>query len=151
IPHREVFALAVQVGWSNSPEAQYVAMLKPRPTDVSLSASLIPNPGDRTPGQEAIPPGTIDFRGADFFQVTDLYSMLLNRTVLRCSQISFPVVKLRTQTPLTKTGAIYLSELALALNGIAVANDGTNFVQIVPLRQLANLKLHAPLRETAEP
>ena len=65
IPHREVFALAVQVGWSNSPEAQFLATLKPRPTDASPSASLVPNPSDQAPGQEAIPPGTIDFRGAD--------------------------------------------------------------------------------------
>jgi hypothetical protein len=29
ILHREVFALAVPVGWSNSPEAQFLATLKP--------------------------------------------------------------------------------------------------------------------------
>jgi hypothetical protein len=151
IPHREVFALAVAAGWSNSPEAQFLATLKPRPTDASPSASLIPNPIDQTPGQEAIPPGTIDFRGADFNQFADLYSMLLHRTILHPSQISCPLFKLRTQTPLTKTGAIYLSELALALNGIAVADDGTNFVQVVSLRQLSDLRLQAPQRQTDEP
>ena len=64
IPHREVFALAVQVGWSNSLEAQFLATLKPRPTDASPSASLVSNPSDASPGKDAIPPGTIDLRSA---------------------------------------------------------------------------------------
>jgi len=150
IPHREVFALAVAVGWSNSAEAQFLATLKPRPTDASPSASLVPNPNDQAPGRQAISPGTIDFRGADLNQVADLYSMLINRSILRPSQISCPGFQLRTQTPLTKTGAIYLSELALALNGFAIADDGTNFVQVVPLRQLSSLKLRAPQRQPNE-
>jgi hypothetical protein len=144
IPHSEVFALAVQVGWSNSPEAQFLATLKPRPTDASPSASLVPNPSDQAPGQEAIPPGTIDLRGADLNQVLSLYEMLANRNLLRSSQLSSPTFKLRTETPLPKSGAIYLFELALALNGVATVEDGTNFVQVVPLRQVANLKLQAP-------
>ncbi len=150
IPHREVFALAVQVGWTNSPEAQFLATLKPRPTDASPSASLVPNPSDQAPGQEAIPPGTIDLRGADLNQFADLYSMLLNRTLLRSAQISCPTFIVRTQTPLTKSGAIYLLEVALALNGVASVEDGTNFIQIVPLRQLSNLNPRAPQRNPAD-
>jgi hypothetical protein len=151
IPHRAVFALAVQVGWSNSPEAQYLATLQPRPTDTSPSASLVPNPQDQPPGKEPIPPGTIDFKGADIRQVLDLYSMLVRRTLLLDGQLSSPTFKVKTQTSLTKSGAIYLVEVALALNGIAAADDGTNFAQVVPLGRLSNLKLQAPKRNPDDP
>jgi hypothetical protein len=151
IPHRDVFALAVQVGWSNSPEAQYLATLKPRPSDASPSASLVPNPSDQTHGHEAIPPGTIDFKGADLRQVLDLYSMLVRRTLLLDGQLSSPTFKVKTQTPLTKSGAIHLVEVALALNGIAAADDGTNFAQVVPVGRVSNLKLQAPRRNSDDP
>lgn len=151
VPHREIFALAVEVGWSNSPEAQYLATIKPRSTDASPSASLVPNPADQVPGREAIPPGTIDFRNADVNQVLDLYGMLLNRTILRSAQLSSPTYSLRTQTPLTKSGAIYAMETLFALNGIAAVEDGTNFVQVAPLKQVPNLALHAPQPIQGEP
>ena len=77
--------------------------------------------------------------------------MLANRNLLRSSQLSSPTFKLRTETPLPKSGAIYLLEVALALNGVATVEDGTNFVQVVPLRQVANLKLQAPQRRPNEP
>lgn len=150
IPHCEIFALAVEVGWTNSPEAQYLATLKPRSTNASLAASPLPGSGDQVVGQEAIPPGTIDFRGADLEQFLVLYGTLANRTLLRSSQISSSFFKFRTQTPLTKTGAIYMLELALALNGIAAVADGTDFIQVVPLRQVASLKLEAPERSPDE-
>jgi hypothetical protein len=151
IPHNDVFALAVEVGWTNSPEAQYLATVKPRPTDASSSASLIPNSADQTPERKAIPPGTIDFRNADLNQVLDLYGMLVNRTILRSGQLNSSTYALRTQTPLTKSGAIYAVETLFALNGIAAVEDGTNFIQVVPLRQISNLTLRAPQPIEGEP
>jgi len=68
IPRREAFALAVEVGWTNSPEAQYLATIKARPTYASPSGSLVPNPTGKVSVHEPIPAGTIDFRGADFFR-----------------------------------------------------------------------------------
>ena len=105
IPHCEIFALAVEVGWTNSPEARYLTTIKARPTYASPSDSLVPNRTDQVDGREQISAGTIDFRGADFFQVVDLYAVLRNRTALFSSQLSSPVFKLRTQTPLTRSGA----------------------------------------------
>jgi hypothetical protein len=59
--------------------------------------------------------------------------------------------KLHTQTPLPKSGAIYLLEVALALNGIATVEDGTNFAQVVPISRVASLKLQAPQRDPSDP
>jgi hypothetical protein len=77
--------------------------------------------------------------------------MLIHRTLLVGNQLNGSNFRFRTQTALTKSGAIYLLEVALVLNGIGVADDGTNFVQVVPLSRLAYLKLQAPERDPAEP
>jgi hypothetical protein len=42
-------------------------------------------------------------------------------------------------------------EVLLALNGIASVEDGTNFIQIVPILRVGNLKLQAPQRRPEDP
>lgn len=145
IPLREVFALAVESGWKNSSAANYISTIKPLPSPSSADSTVRESP------PELIPAGTIDFRNADLHQFLDLYSMLLNRTLLRSSQISSSLFKIRTQTPLTKIDTIYLLEVALALNGIGSVADGTNFMQVVRLQQVANLRLEAPHPAPDEP
>jgi len=148
IPLHEVFALAVELGWKDSVAANYIATIKPRPSEQSVSSS---RPSSTTGGnQEALPRGTIYFGGADLNLVLDLYATLVNRNVLRGSQLSSPTIKLRTESQLAKSAAIYMLEVALALNGIASVEDGTNFVQVVPLKQVANLKLQAPVRNAGD-
>jgi hypothetical protein len=151
IPLREIFVLAVEFGWTNSSAAKHIATIRPQSTPGSPSGSIVPASNDSDSGQAAIPPGTIDFKGADLRQCLDLYSMLVHRTLLLDGQLSSPTLKLRTQTPITKNGAIYVLEVALALNGIAAANDGSNFVQVVPLSRFADLKLQAPAHNPDDP
>jgi hypothetical protein len=143
IPLRDDITMAVEPGWKNSPTANYIATIKPRPSQV------VPKSNQEKSPEELIPRGTIDFGGADINQFLDLYAMLLNRSLLR-----WPIVpstfKLRTQTPFTKSAVIYLLEVSLALNGIASVDDGTNFLQIVPINQIANLKLGAPQRNPTD-
>jgi hypothetical protein len=145
IPLRDDIVLAVESGWKNSPTANYIGTIKPRPARVSISSSKV------SAAEESIPPGTIDFRGAHISQFLDLYAMLLNRSLLRPSQIASSTFKLHTQTPFTRNAVIYLLEVSLALNGIASVDDGTNFVQIAPLQQASNLKLRAPQPDRTEP
>src|SRR5262249_33613083 len=116
---------------------------------VSYSASS-PSNNDK-PGQEPLPAGTIDLRSADLNQVLNLYEMLANRNILRGPQLSSSGFNLHTQTPLPKSDAVYMLEVVLALSGIASVEDGTNFVQVVPLKQVAHLKLQAPQRQPSEP
>jgi len=151
VPLREAFVLAVESGWKDSPAANYIATIKPRPTQASPFAALVPDANDQTPGQEAIPPGTIDLRAAQMSQVLDLYGTLLHRNILRSSQIISSGFNLRTQTPITKNDAIYLLEVVLALNGFASVDDGTNFVQVVPLKQISHIMLRAPQPDPSEP
>src|SRR6267142_263405 len=81
---------------------------------------------------EIIPPGTIDFRGADLNQVLDLYAMLRNRTILRAANLASPTFVLKTQTPLTKSEAIKALDAMLALNGIAIVDVGDKFAKAAP-------------------
>jgi hypothetical protein len=147
VPLGGVIVMAVESGWKNSPAANYIATIKPRqPSSPSVSVST-----DEQPAEETIAPGTIDFRAADLDQFLELYGMLVNRNILRPTQLAAPTFKLRTQTPFTKSAVIYLLEVLLAMNGIASVQDGANFVQVVPLNQIPTLSLRAPLRDNSEP
>ena len=147
VPLGDAIVMAVESGWNNSLTANYIATIK---AQLPSSPSVPVSNGEKS-AEESIPPGTIDFRGADINQFLDLYAMLRNRTVLRSTQIRSSDFKLRTQTPFTKSAVIYLLEVLLALNGIASIEDGTNFVQIVPINQVGNVKLHAPPRSPVDP
>ena len=50
----------------------------------------------------------------------------------------------KTTCPLTREEAVYAMATVLALNGIAVVEDGERFVQVVPMRQRAHLTARAP-------
>jgi general secretion pathway protein D len=87
------------------------------------------------PAEETIAPGMIDFRQADLNQVLDIYSSLVNRTILRPATLPAPTVTLKTQTLLTKKEAIQALDAVLALNGITMVNVGDKFVKALPEAQ----------------
>ncbi len=151
IPLSELIVLAVESGWKNSPAANYITTIKPPAKRESGSVPAAALSNDPGPKEETISPGTIDFRGADINQFLDIYATLLNRTILRPTDLISSTFALRTQTPFTKNDVIYLLEAALALNGIASVEDGTNFVQVVPISRVGSLKLQAPPRSPSDP
>ena len=77
----------------------------------------------------------IDFRGADLNQVLDIYSMLVNRTLLRPATLPAGTIILKTQGQLTMGEGIQALEAVLALNGITMVNVGDKFVKVVPEAQ----------------
>jgi len=77
----------------------------------------------------------IDFRGADLNQVLDIYSMLVNRTLLRPATLPTPTIVLKTQGQLTMKEGIQALEAVLALNGITMVNVGEKFVKVLPEAQ----------------
>jgi len=87
------------------------------------------------PAEETIAPGMIDFRQADLNQVLDIYSLLVNRTILRPATLPAPTVTLKTQTLLTKKEAIQALDAVLALNGITMINVADKFVKALPEAQ----------------
>ncbi len=73
----------------------------------------------------------IDFRGADLNQVLEIYSLLVNRTLLRPATLPAPTIVLTTQGQLTMSEGIQALEAVLALNGITMVNVGDKFVKVV--------------------
>ena len=74
---------------------------------------------------------TFEFQGVDVSQVLEVYSKLVNRTLLRAGLPAGQII-LVTKTPLTKTEAIQALQAVLAMNGISVVNIGDKFVKVLP-------------------
>jgi hypothetical protein len=98
-------------------------------------------------GQETAGPGMINFGGADLNQVLEIYAALSQRTVLRPATLPAPTINLMTRGRLTRQEATYAIATVLALNGICLVDDGTRFVQAVPMAQRAEVKTNAPKPE----
>jgi general secretion pathway protein D len=96
----------------------------------NVAATPLP-PAKKTPAEEPLPEGMIDFRGADLNQVLDIYSMLVNRTLLRPATLPAPTIVLKTQGQLTVREGIAALEAVLALNGVTMVNVGDKFVKVV--------------------
>ena len=86
--------------------------------------------GTNGSGEELMPEGMIDFRGADLNQVLEIYSMLVNRTLLRPATLPAPIM-LKTQGQLTMQEGIQALEAVLALNGMTMVNVGDKFVKVM--------------------
>lgn len=85
-----------------------------------------------SPLEGPLPEGMIDFRSADLSQVLDIYSMMVNRTILRPVALPAPTIILKTQGQLTMREGIQAVEAVLALNGITMVNMGDKFVKALP-------------------
>lgn len=92
-------------------------------------------PAAKSPDDELLPKGTIDFPATDLNQVLQIYAELVNRTILRPTSLPSPTISLRTQTPLTRKEAKEAFDAVLALNGIAMIDIGDKFVKVVPTAQ----------------
>jgi general secretion pathway protein D len=103
---------------------------------VNPTNAVIPVPAaTNSPLEEPLPQGMIDFRSADLTQVLDIYSMMVNRTILRPATLPAPTVTLTTRGQLTMREGIQALEAVLALNGITMINMGDKFVKAMPEAQ----------------
>jgi|GEM_PF-138621 len=89
----------------------------------------------RAPLEEPLPEGMIDFRAADLTQVLDIYSDMVQRTVLRPATLPAPTITLSTRGHLTMREGVQALEAVLALNGIVMVNVGDKFVKALPEAQ----------------
>jgi len=101
------------------------------PTNAVARPPVITNPSL----EEPLPQGMIDFRSADLNQVLDIYSMMVNRTVLRPATLPAPTITLTTHGELTVREGIQALEAVLGLNGITMVNMGEKFVKAMPEAQ----------------
>ena len=98
--------------------------------------AVLPVPAaTHSPLEEPLPQGMIDFRSADLTQVLDIYSMMVNRTILRPATLPAPTITLTTRGQLTMREGIQALEAVLALNGITMINMGDKFVKAMPEAQ----------------
>ena len=109
-----------------APPALPAAALLPGQTNAASSLAGTTN----SSADQPLPEGMIDFRGADLNQVLEIYSMLVNRTLLRLSTLAGTIV-LKTQGQLTIREGIQALEAVLALNGITMVAVGEKFVKVV--------------------
>src|ERR1035441_10613933 len=69
---------------------------------------------------------------SDLTQVLDIYSMMVNRTILRPATLPAPTITLTTRGQLTMGEGIQALQAVLALNGIVMVNVGDKFVKAMP-------------------
>jgi general secretion pathway protein D len=85
--------------------------------------------------EEPLKEGIIDFRSADLNQVLEVYSIMVNRTILRPSTLPAAPITLTTHGQLTVREGIMALEAVLGLNGITMINMGDKFVKAMPEAQ----------------
>jgi hypothetical protein len=91
--------------------------------------------------------GVIDFAGADLGQVLPIYAAISQRSILRPMSLPSPPVTLKSSCPLSREETVYAMATVLALNGIAVVEDGEKFARVVPMAQRADVRTRAPKPE----
>jgi general secretion pathway protein D len=101
----------------------------PAPGDIAITSA---HPMTNTAPEEMLPKGMIDFRGADVNQVLEMYSMMVNRTILRPANLAGAPITLKTQGDLTMKEGIQAIRSVLAMSGIALIDFGDKFVKVVP-------------------
>ncbi len=138
----QLFAWVLPEGWKETPLAAQLARIKP-PTVRESAATA-----DEQSLAALLQPGDIDLQDMPLEQLVQvIYPELRNRTVLRPSELARVGVRFWTQSSMTKEEAIYALNVMLAMNGVAVIDDGDKFVQIVPLPRAAKVVAKAPLPE----
>lgn len=103
-----------------------------RPNDVQVLPSLAELPVAGAAQEEVFPPGLIKFLEADLLQVLDVYQELTGRTVLRPGWMPLAKITVRSQTPLTRSEAIWMLDALLLFANIAMVPEGEKFVFAVP-------------------
>jgi len=79
----------------------------------------------------------IYFNNAELNQTLQLYAELANKTLLHSAQLPMVLLKLKTQTTMSKSAAIYALRASLALQGIVVVPVGEKFDAVLPSNEVA--------------
>lgn len=109
-----------------------------RGSPVDNYLKTIPRPGTN---QVSVPAGMINMMGADLNQLLGTYSSLRNRTVLRSPQIhAIQPIFFKNLTGLTTDETIYAYRVLLALNQVAVVDDGEKFFWVVPILEASRVE-----------
>jgi hypothetical protein len=103
-----------------------------------------------TRAQTKLSLGTLNLQSAGIDQFLALYAGLRQRTVLRPATLAASFT-LKTAAPLTREEASYAMNTLLALNDFVAVDDGEKFVQVVGVKNLAQVKARAPKPQPGAP
>ncbi len=82
------------------------------------------------PDQQANP---MNFENMPLGQVLEVYADLVNRTILRSSQLPITqFINLKTRGEITRAEAVTALEAVMAMNGITIIPVGEKFIKVVP-------------------
>lgn len=95
----------------------------------TISATASSGPATLQGANDIIPAGMIDFRNTPIEQALQVYSELVNRTLLRPATLPAAQITLTTRTALTKQEAVQALDAVLGMNGITMINVGDKFVK----------------------
>ncbi len=113
-------------------------------------AAIPPPPTAAISGGETFPPGLLKFTQADLLQALDIYAELSSRTVLTPNNLPVGKITVRSQTPLTRTEAIWLMGASLSVAGVAMVPESDKFVFAVPLSRTNGLPHFDPQAAAAK-
>jgi hypothetical protein len=99
----------------------------------------IPRPGTN---QTSIAAGMINLIGTELNQCLATYSSLRHRTMLRSAHVGATMpIYFRNLTGLTTDETIYAYRVLLALNQIALVDDGEKFFWVVPILEASRVEV----------
>ncbi len=105
--------------------APVIAPASAQPLALASVAPVVP----AGPPEEAT--NYVDFSGMDIDDFLNVYSGLVDRTVLHGAGLQSPPLTLKTEKPLTKTELIEAMQTVLTMNGVSVIDQGDRFVKAV--------------------
>jgi hypothetical protein len=94
--------------------------------------------------------GTLDFRGASVEDSLRVYSTCAHRNILRPARLPIGQLKIKSSSTLSREEIAYAMETLLALNDIAIVEDGTKFAQVLSMAQRGLVKTNAPASKPGE-
>ena len=134
VPDGAKFVRVLPAGWRTTPLA------------AALEAIKVPSAEARQSATNHLSCPAIDLN-----TYLDFFSEFHQRTILRPAALPACVIHFSTRQPLTHDEVVHAFRTVLLLNGIASADDGDKFVQVVPAGDASQLKLRAPAPEPGAP
>jgi hypothetical protein len=126
----EKFVWAVPSYWNDKPLPAYIQQL--------LNSTI-------TNLNREFPPGTVVFPAAPAGKVIEMYCAFSNRTPLVSEKLSYTTIRFINTTPLSRDEMLHGLKASMALNGIAVMEDGGTFLQAMPVAAVSEVHLAAPI------
>lgn len=137
-----------KLGISVVQDGPHFVRIYPSRTSSDWLATNVPLRGEALAGSTnpvEIPAGAIMFINVNLDIALLYYGELKGRSLLRSARLPAGAISLQNRCGLSREEAVYALETVLALNGIAVVEDGPRLAQIVLMSERSKVKTNAPM------